>query len=81
MNLLSTENQQHAFQTFLFGLNIRSLRRNFEELELQVEEYSPDLIFLTETWLAENDPLIHYNINGYQEIESKPRNTGCCFLR
>ena len=76
MNLTSTENQQHAFQTFRFGLNIRSLRYNFEELELQVEEYLPELIFLTETWLTESDPLTHYNINGYQEIESKPRITG-----
>ena len=75
MNFCSTEKQYCAFSTFLFGLNIRSLRSNTEGLQLQVEERSPQHIILTGTWFTENDALTHYTINGYQTIESKPRKT------
>ena len=75
MNLRSTENQC-TFSTFLLGLNMRSLRLNTEELQLQVEERSPQLISLTGACLTENDPLTHYKINGYQTTESKSMKTG-----
>ena len=63
---------------FCLGLNIRSLRKHFDELLVELSEYKhlPHLILLTETWLTENDDLSNFNIAGYQPFESKPRTNG-----
>ena len=41
------------------GLNIRSLRKYFDELQLLNDSLKepPDIIALTETWLSPSDPL------------------------
>ena len=36
----------------------------------------PSLIFITESWLTENDTLSEYTLEGYQQLESKPRKNG-----
>ncbi|KAJ8979456.1 hypothetical protein NQ317_006770 [Molorchus minor] len=49
-------------------LNIRSIQKNFEELEILLYEISHeiDIILLTETWKIENPEL--YKLNGYNII-------------
>lgn len=49
-------------------LNIRSIQKNFEELEILLEELSHkfEIIALTETWKIENIEL--YKLNGYNII-------------
>ena len=56
------------------GLNLRSLRILQDELELLFDtlEHKPAVLALTETWVAENDSIEEYNIEGYQTIESNP---------
>ena len=60
------------------GLNIRSLRKLFDELLVKISEckHFPHLILLTETWLPENDDLSTFNIAGYHPLDSKPRTNG-----
>ena len=57
------------------GLNIRSLRRNFDELQILNDSLKepPDIIALTETWLSPSDPLNFYCLQRFQKIVSKPR--------
>ena len=59
----------------LLGLNIRSLGFHHDELNILLStfENKPVVLALTETWIAENDPLDEYDILGYQPIESTPR--------
>ena len=63
---------------FCLGLNIRSLRKHFHELlvDLSKCKHFPHLILLTEIWLTENDDLSAFNIAGYHPLESKPRTNG-----
>ena len=73
-----TTNVKYCYP-FFFGLNIRSLRCHFDELMLKIQDYGsdrPSLIFITESWLTENDPLSEYKLVGYQPLESKPRKNG-----
>uniref|UniRef100_A0A915P4D5 STAS domain-containing protein n=1 Tax=Meloidogyne floridensis TaxID=298350 RepID=A0A915P4D5_9BILA len=35
--------------------NCRSVRNKINELDIQIVDYNPDLVLLTETWLEEND--------------------------
>ena len=59
----------------LLGLNIRSLGFHHDELNILLNSFphKPVVVALTETWIAENDPIDEYNIIGYQPIESTPR--------
>ena len=52
------------------GLNIRSLRKNFEELQILNDSLKepPDIIALTETWLSPSDPLDFYCLQGFQKL-------------
>ena len=76
--LCSTENQLPSSPKktpFLFGLNIRSLRFHIGDLRKHLQGSDPSVNLLTETWLIENDPMKQFDIEGFQSIESKPRNT------
>ena len=75
---ITNNNGKHSYP-FFFGINIRSLRCHFDELMLKIQDYDsnrPSLIFITESWLTENDPLSEYALEGYQQLESKPRKNG-----
>ena len=65
----------HSRLLTLLGLNIRSLGFHHDELNILLNtfEHKPVVLALTETWIAENDPLDEYDILGYQPIESTPR--------
>ena len=60
------------------GLNIRSLRKNFDELQILNASLKepPDIIAPTKTWLCPSDPLDFYCLQGFQNIVSKPRTIG-----
>ena len=47
--------------------NIRSIRKNFEQLEIMISQMSQKahVITLTETWLSENDNIDDFKIEGY----------------
>ena len=59
----------------LLGLNIRSLGFHHDELNILLNKFAhkPVVVALTETWIAESDPIDQYNIIGYQPIEPTPR--------
>ena len=79
-----TENQQMSETCkkrydFFFVIIIRCLRLHFDELEIKLSEYEkqpPALVFITESWLSENDPLETFRTEGYHQLESKPRKSG-----
>ena len=76
--LSTTENQftnSPKKTPFVFGLNKRSLRFHIGELRNHLQDSDPSVIFLTETWVIENDPLKQFEIERFQPIESKPRKT------
>ena len=56
-------------QLSLFQLNVRSLPRHYNELDLYFHslQYDFEIIGLTETWLTENNSDL-YGIHGYQSI-------------
>ena len=60
------------------GLKVRSLRKNFDELQILSDSLKEplDIIALTETWLSPSDPLDFYCLQRCQEIVSKPRTIG-----
>ena len=60
------------------GLNTRSLRKKFDELQILKDSLKkpPDIIALTETWLSPSDPLEFYCLQGFQKIVSKQRTIG-----
>ena len=63
-------------ETFsVFLQNIRSLPRNFEELELEIEQLAqrPDIICLNETWLKNNSDNNIFQIQGYEPLYSCAR--------
>ena len=51
---------------FIFHQNIRSLRKNFDCLVCNLQSFSslPNLIFLSEIWIKENE-IKNFAINGY----------------
>ena len=63
-----------TFSVFL--QNIRSLPRDFEEFELEIEQLAqrPDFICLTETWLKNNSDNNIFQIQGYETLYSCARN-------
>ena len=79
-----TENQQMSETCkkrydFFFVIIIRCLRLHFDELEIKLSEYEkqpPALVFITESWLSENDPLETFRTEAYHQLESKPRKSG-----
>ena len=64
------ETNSKTFSVFL--QNIRSLPRNFEEFELEIEQLaqSPDIICLTETWLKNNSNNDIFQTQGYDPLYS-----------
>ena len=55
-------------KTFIFG-----------ELEIKLSEYErkpPALVFITESWLSENDPLETFCIKGDHQLKLKPLKSG-----
>ena len=54
--------------SFLFFLNIRSLRCHYDELKILIDDFEvkPPIIALCETWLTDSDP--------YQFIQLKATN-------
>ena len=64
------ETNSKIFSVFL--QNIRSLPRNFEEFELEIEQLAqrPDIICLTETWLKINSDNDIFQIQGYEPLYS-----------
>ena len=67
------ETDSKTFSVFL--QNIRSLPRNFEEFELEVEQLAqrPNIICLTETWLKNNSDNDVFQIQGYEPLYSCAR--------
>ena len=59
----------------MFLQNIRSLPRNFEEFELEIEQLAqrPDIICLTETWLKNISDNDIFQIQGYEPLYSCAR--------
>ena len=59
----------------LLGFNISSLEFHHDELNILLNsfEHKPVVLALRETWIAENYPLVEYDILEYQPIESTPR--------
>ena len=55
--------------------NIRSLPRNFEEFELEIEQLAqrPRIICLTEFWLKNNSDNNFFQIQGYERFYSCAR--------
>ena len=72
--------------SFLFFLNIRSLRCHYDELKIIIDDFEvkPPIIALCETWLTDNDPLSIYSVEGYQPIittnRKGTRGGGCAFF-
>ena len=59
----------------VLNVNVRSLKSNREKLEALVltRESPPDILCLTETWLAENDDPKMFLVNGYTQYIVKNR--------
>ena len=59
----------------VLNVNVRSLKSNLEKLEALVltRESPPDILCLTETWLAENDDPKMFLVNGYTQYIAKNR--------
>ena len=59
----------------MLNVNVRSLKSNLEKLEALVlaRESPPDILCLTETWLAENDDPKMFLVNGYTQYIAKNR--------
>ena len=75
---MSKKSYQNEAQNkvIVLGLIIQFLRLYQSEKILLLGNLLEKLeaILLTEKWLTENDRLTKLDINGYQPIESKPRN-------
>ena len=71
------ELKSHRFceQNYILNLNIRSLKKDFEELKFRIEnlEKKPIVICLTETRLTEKDNPEVFNLPGYHPITGKHR--------
>ena len=67
------ETHSKTFSVFL--QNIRSLPRNFEEFELEIEQLAqrPHIICLTETWLKGNSDNDIFQTQGYEPFYSCAR--------
>ena len=68
------ETNSKTFSVFL--QNIRSLPRDFEEFELEIEQLAyhlDDIICLTETWLKNNSDNDNFQIQGYEPLYSCAR--------
>ena len=65
ISLYTKLKQNSTFSTL--AVNTRSLRKNFEKLELCLDtlNISFDCTRLTETWLTDHDDTNCYNMNGY----------------
>ena len=59
----------------ILGMNIRSLRKHLNELEifLQILEHKQEIFAKTESWMTESDGMRDFNITDYQPVESTPR--------
>eukprot|EP00972_Heterocapsa_arctica_P116134 16451587-Heterocapsa_arctica.AAC.1 len=55
-------------------INIRSLRRNLAELTIRLNDFNPDVVAFTETWLDEATEDI--DIPGYRVIARRDRGDG-----
>ena len=68
---------------FLVHQNIRSLIKNFSQLEAYLTNSDkPGIIALTETWLKPYSNTACYELNGYQEliaVSRKKRGGGVAF--
>ena len=53
----------------IFYQNVRSLRNKFEEIELLIEQYTSDIVVLTETWISKAQKKF-YNFKSYNSIFS-----------
>ena len=62
-------------KNYILNLNIRSLKKNFEEFKFLIEklEKTPSIICLTETWLTQKDNPEVFNLPGYHPITGKHR--------
>ena len=69
--------KSHRFceKNYILNLNIRSLKKNFEEYKFLIEnlEKTPSVICLTETWLTQKDNPEVFNLPGYHPITGKHR--------
>ena len=74
--MFDNKNQDLAqsYQTML-GLYIQCLRYHKDELKVLLETlgHKPDILALTETWVAEEDRAEEYTLTDCQPIESVPR--------
>ena len=76
------ENRKYEFSgasinvNFLLS-NVRSIKKHQDDLEALISSLeSPiNILFLTETWLNENDNINMYKIKGFQTVISNSRNT------
>ena len=71
------ELKSHRFceKNYILNLNIRSLKKNFEEFEFLTEnlEKTPSVICLTETWLTQKDNPEVFDLPGYHPFTGKHR--------
>ena len=69
--------KSHRFceKNYILTLNIRYLKKNFEEFKFLIEnlEKTPSVICLTETWLTQEDNLEVFNLPGYHPNTGKHR--------
>ena len=58
-------------------VNVRSLKKHLSDLEALVQsiEFPPNVIYLTETWLTENDDIDSLLVPGYINYAIKDRIT------
>lgn len=54
--------------------NVRSLVPKFAEIELTIEQTSPDLVCISESWLNEVTPDSKIEINGYTLFRQDRKN-------
>ena len=75
-HMVNRDMEETSSKTFsVFLQNIRSLPRNFEEFELEIEQLAqrPDIICLTETWLQKNSDNDIFQIQGDKPLYSCAR--------
>ncbi len=58
----------------LFIANAGSIRKNGDELSVRVEQISPTIVCVCETWLEPK--ITHYNIMGYVKVPRRDRSDG-----
>ena len=72
---ISEANLKSKHSNSILHLNVRSINKHLEELEILIDELeSPPLcVCLSETWLNAGSPNEIYKLKGYSGVIAKPR--------